>query len=59
MPNGDELDKWDRIKKCRELLQTKGKKGTQKEIASVLGMSQKWVSKYDLEPTQTQRRAKR
>lgn len=40
------------MKQTRKALQEKGKKGTQEEIAEVLGMSQNWVSKYDENPTE-------
>lgn len=40
-----EKERW--ITKTRELLQARGLKGTQKEIANALGMSRTWVSKYD------------
>jgi len=41
----DEKGEW--VSETRRLLQEQGKKGTQKQIAEALGMSQEWVSKYD------------
>lgn len=38
-----EEEKQDWIKGCRKLLQERGLKGTQKEIAEALGMSRQWV----------------
>lgn len=35
------------VQQARRLLQQRGLKGTQKEIAEALGMSQPWVAKYD------------
>lgn len=49
IPKGEKED-W--ILQTRKLLQEEGKKGTQKEIAEALGMTQPWVSKYDVEPIQ-------
>lgn len=46
----EEKKEW--IMECRRLLQERGCKGTQKEIAEALGMSQPWVSKYDPGPIQ-------
>ncbi|GAI82827.1 unnamed protein product [marine sediment metagenome] len=49
----DEKAEW--ISETRRLLRQQGKKGTQKQIAEALGMSQRWVSKYDPQPTQSQK----
>lgn len=46
----EEKQEW--IKLARELLQKRGFKGTQKEIAAALGLTQAWVSKYDENPIQ-------
>ena len=47
--SSSEKEEW--VKKCREILQKRDLKGTQQEIATILGMSIGWVSKYDLNPT--------
>jgi len=48
MPEEDrQLEIRDWIAKVRSILQERGFKGTQKEIAEALGMSQQWVSLYD------------
>jgi len=36
------------VTEARKLLQKQGKKGTQQEIAELLGVSREWVSDYDL-----------
>ena len=41
----EEKKEW--VSQARRLLQQEGKKGTQKEIAEGLGMSESWVKKYD------------
>jgi len=46
------------IRKCRKLLQEKGLKGTQQEIAEALGLSRQWVTKFDDEPIQPHEREK-
>lgn len=46
----EEKQEW--VREARRILQARGMKGTQEEIAKVLGLSQRWVSKYDLEPYQ-------
>jgi len=46
----DEKSGW--VAEARRLLQERGLKGTQDEIAKALGVSQPWVSKYDPEPIQ-------
>jgi hypothetical protein len=40
-----EKSEW--IQRARKLLQQRGKKGTQEEIAEALRMSRQWVAKYD------------
>lgn len=45
-----EKEEW--VKECREILKKRGLKGTQEEIAKELKMTQRWVSEYDLSPTQ-------
>jgi len=47
-----DLEKGEWIMEARRILQERGFKGTQKEIGKALGMSQRWVSKYDPEPLQ-------
>jgi len=42
-----EAEKQSWIIQAREILQSEGKKGTQEEIAELLGFSQGWVSFYD------------
>lgn len=44
-----EKEEW--VRNCREILQKRGSKGTQKEVGLALGLSRRWVSKYD-EPLQ-------
>lgn len=46
----EEKQEW--IMKCRKILQQRGFKGTQEEIAKALGVSQQWVAKYDPSPIQ-------
>lgn len=46
------------VSETRKVLQESGLKGTQEEIADALGMSQPWVSLYDIEPTQKQDHSK-
>lgn len=46
----EEKQKW--VELARKILLKRGYKGTQKEIAEVLGMSRTWVTKYDNEPIQ-------
>ena len=48
----DEKEKLEWVKDARSILQKKGLKGTQEEIAKALGMSTGWVSNYDPEPLQ-------
>lgn len=50
--SGEEKGEW--VKEARRLLQERGFKGTQKEIAKALGLSIQWVSKYDPNPIQHQ-----
>jgi len=45
-----EKEEW--VRNCREILQSRGFKATQKEIALALGLSQQWVSNYDTNPIQ-------
>jgi len=45
-----EKEKW--IAHARAILQARGLKGTQQEIADAIGMSRQWVSKYDVKPIQ-------
>lgn len=54
----DEKEKQEWVKEARRILQTKDLEGTQEEIAKALGMSQRWVSNYDLEPIQHQEHKK-
>lgn len=44
----EEKKRW--IKLARQILQKRGFKGTQKEIANALGMTRQWVTKYDEMP---------
>jgi len=45
-----EKEEWVRI--ARKLLQDRDFKGSQREVAEALGLSQQWVSKYDGNPIQ-------
>lgn len=49
----EEKQQW--VMDARQLLQRRGLKGTQKQIADALKVSIQWVSKYDLEPFQPNR----
>lgn len=49
----EEKEGW--VKQARKVLQSEGKKGTQEEIAKLLGFSVNWVSKYDTTPVQPNR----
>jgi hypothetical protein len=46
------------VSEARRLLQGRGLKGTQEEIAKALGLTQRWVSKYDPQPIQAQNHVK-
>jgi len=45
-----EKEKW--IQQAREILQKRGFKGTQEEIAKAIGLSRTWVTHYDTNPIQ-------
>lgn len=47
-----ESEKREWVRECRRILQSRGKRGTQREIAEALGMRRQWVSEYDTDPVQ-------
>ena len=53
----DEKSGW--VAEARRLLQERGLKGTQKEVAEALAVSRTWVTKYDPAPIQPHESAKR